>query len=167
MLCSRTISRRVCSGAQGGETLFTNAPNFLKASSPNRIRARDPLTKNALVKVVLVDTDLVNGDRLFVEKTLDRFSPCGYSGDVDPSTLVRQIAVRLRDGLESILAQHATDARRIPLIHLVNAQDERHVDVLFSGELREESMFGRARTTAFLEHQPELAAIHDSTIGQL
>jgi hypothetical protein len=57
-------------------------------------------------------------------------------------------------------------ARRIPLVHLVDAEREVHIDPLFPGELAEERMFRRARTTSLFEDKPELTAIGDSPIWQ-
>jgi len=38
---------------------------------------------------------------------------------------------------------------------------------MFSGKLSQGGMLGRARTTTFLQHEPELAAIGDAPIGEL
>ena len=42
-----------------------------------------------------------------------------------------------------------------------------HVEVLFTGKLSEERMFGCACAVTLLEHKPELVAVYDSPIGQL
>ena len=118
------------------------------------------------MKIILVCTDLICGDRLFVEKAVDRLSPRAHSRDIDPSTLVAKVAVRLRDVRQPVGAQHLSHARCILLVHLVDAECEVHVDLLFPGQLSENGMFGRAGTTALLEHEPKFPAIGDSPIGQ-
>src|SRR5262249_36954227 len=142
----RYLTHRAIRGRQGRDARFTNAPDLLKAPTAHRIRTGNPITQEPPVQVLFVCTDLIDGDRLLKKKVLDRRRARGNSRNVDPSTLVAKVAVRLRDVPQSVDAQHPSHAGCIPLTHLVDAERELHVNPLFSGQLGEKRMFRRAAT---------------------
>src|SRR5262245_4200913 len=90
-----SLRRRALHRAQRRDACFTNAPDLLEASPAHRVRAADPITEEPSVQILLVGTDLIDGDRLLVEKAIDGLSACGPSRHVDPAAVVAKVAVRL------------------------------------------------------------------------
>ena len=82
------MRRRALHCAQGRDARFTDAPDLLEAPPAHGVRAGDPIMQEPSVQIMLVCTDLIDRDRLLVEKVIDRLSPSRHSRNVDPCTCV-------------------------------------------------------------------------------
>src|SRR5690606_11979836 len=119
-----------------------------------------PLPEVALMERELVLADLLGSNRFLVQELTDRLRRLDAGArDVDPTSGVRQVAVRLRKPRESVLLEHRSDTRRVRLAHRVDAEHEREGDALLARERGEQGVLGAARSLALAEHGGEVAAV--------
>src|SRR5438445_3169386 len=89
-----------------------------------------PLGECITVKRRLNGNDFARGDCTFLDQCIERRRASGSkSREVEPASLVRQVAVRLRNCVDFRRLQNSSHAWSVPLRHLVQSERELYIGV--------------------------------------